>query len=195
MTLALTAIFVEHLQMLAYPAALGAATLVLAAKGLWRPLGALVAAACVGFALWSALKHEDLSQLTIRTWTTAPLSTPGLALEETRARARSRTRPAWRTPCSAAIPRMGMRRSSTSRWTSAAATSTSTPSTEQEQLDETIACVRREDPRLVLVTTGFYDPIPGEPAWEAFVADARALLASRYDLVTEVGMSQVWRRR
>ena len=72
--------------MLAYPAALGAATLVLAAKGLWKPIGVLTAAVCVGFALWSALEHGDLSRLTIRTWTTAPLGTPGLALEGTRAR-------------------------------------------------------------------------------------------------------------
>ena len=63
------------------------------------------------------------------------------------------------------------------------------------QLAETIDCARREMPLLVLVTTSFYDPMPGRRAWEAFVAGTRSLLASRYELVTEEGMSQVWRRR
>ena len=193
-TLALTAIFVEHAQLLAYPAALGAATLVLAAKGLWKPIGALTAAVCVGFALWSALKHEDLSRLTIRTWTTAPLSTPGLALEETRARS---------YPDASQVAYAVLGRNSEDGHAAFIDESMDLrcryfhqyPFYRQAQLDETIACVRREDPRLVLVTTGLYDPIPGEPAWEEFVAEARALLASRYDLVTERGMSQVWRRR
>ena len=48
---------------------------------------------------------------------------------------------------------------------------------------------------LVLVTTSLYDPMPGEPEWASFVSNARALLASRYQLVKEAGMSQVWKRR
>ena len=193
-TLALTAIFVEHLQLLAYPAALGTATLVLGSKALWKPLGALTTAACVAFALWSSLKHEDLSRLTIRTWTAAPLSTPGLALEETRARS---------YPDEPRVAYAVFSRNSEDGHAAFVDESMDLrcryfhqyPFYRQEQLDETLDCVGREDPMLVLVTTSFYDPIPGEPTWEAFVADARALLASRYELVTERGMSQVWRRR
>ena len=48
---------------------------------------------------------------------------------------------------------------------------------------------------LILVTTSFYDPMPGSPDRTDFVAKTRALLASRYELVTERGMSQVWRLR
>ena len=83
-TLALTAIFGVHLQMLSYPLALGAATLVLGMEGIARPLGAITAAVCVVFALWSSLKLEDLSNLTLHTWTTRPPSTPGLTLESAR---------------------------------------------------------------------------------------------------------------
>ena len=193
-TLALTALFVVHVQMLAYPAALGAATLVFAGRSLWRPLGAAAAAAFVLFALWSSLKHEDLSKLTIRTWTTAPLSTPGLALEDTRARS---------FPNADRVTYAVLGRNTEDGHAAFVDSAMDLrcryfhqyPFYRQGQLEETLDCVEREDPRLVLVTTSFYDPMPGQPEWEAFVADARALLASRYELVTAVGMSQVWRRR
>ena len=192
-TLALTAIFGVHLQLLAYPAALAAATIVLAARDLWRPLGALAAGACVVFAAWSSLKHEDLDELTIRTWTAKPLSTPGLALEDTRLR----FFPGEKRVTYAVLGR------NTEDGHAAFVDSLDLrcryfhqyPFYRRQQLDETLECVRREQPMLILVTTSFYDAIPDEPAWEAFVADARAGLASRYELVTEEGMSQVWRRR
>jgi len=193
-TLALTAIFVVHLQMLAYPLALGAATLALGARDVARPLGVLTAAACVVFALWSSLKLEDLSQLTLRTWTTRPLSTPGLTLES----ARQQSFPGARRVTYAVFGRntedghaayvdsgMDLRCRYFHQY----------PFYRQGQLEETLACVRRERPMLILVTTSFYDPMPGEPEWESFVSDARALLAARYELVKKAGMSEVWKRK
>jgi hypothetical protein len=193
-TLALTAVFGVHLQLLAYPAALGVATLVLALKDFWKPLGAVAAAACVLFASWSSLKHEDLSKLTVRTWTKAPLSTPGVALEAARGRLFASV-----DPVTYAV--FGR---NTEDGHAAFVDETMDlgcryfhqyPFYSASQLEETLDCVRRERPMLILVTTSFYDPMPGEPGWEVFVASTRALLASGYELVAEQGMSQVWHRR
>lgn len=193
-TLALTAVFGVHLQLLAYPAALGVATLIVALEAVWRPLAAVGAAACVAFASWSSLKHEDLTNLTARTWTTAPLSTPGLALEATRARLYANVdrvtysvfgRNTEDGHAAFIDDSMDMRCRYFHQY----------PFYRDDQLEETIDCASAEAPMLILVTTSFYDPIPGEPRWEAFVARTRALLGSRYELVTEQGMSQVWRRR
>jgi len=193
-TLAATAIFVEHGQLLAYPIALGAATLVRGAKHLWRPLGALTAASLVLFAAWSSLKLEDLSELTIRTWTTAPVSTPGVTLESVRLRS---------FPHTERVTYAVLGRNSEDGHAAFLDNTMDLrcryfhlyPFYRQEQLDETIDCIRREQPMLILVTTSLYDPMPARPRWEGFVAESRALLASRYRLVREVGMSQVWRRR
>lgn len=193
-TLALTAIFTVHLQLLAYPAALAAATFVLAGRQLWRPLGVVAAACCVGFAAWSSLKHEDLSRLTLRTWTTAPVSTPGLALESTR----QRLFPDARHVSYAVFGRNtedGHAAFLDDSMDLSCRYFHQYPFYRQAQLDETLDCARRTRPRLILVTTSLYDPMPGEPRWERFVAGVRALLADRYRLVTEQGMSQVWARR
>jgi hypothetical protein len=192
-TLAFTAIFVVHVQLLAYPAALGTATVVVALGSVWRPLGALAASACVVFAAWSSLKHEDLSQLSLRAWTAEPVSTPGLALESTRAR--------WFGEAHRVTYAVFGRNTEDGHAAFVDETMDlrcryfrQYPFYRERQLDETIDCVRGERPMLVLVTTSFYDPI-SDDAWETFVARARALLRSRYALVTEEGMSQVWRRR
>ena len=193
-TLALTAIFTVHVQMLAYPAALGATTLVVAVGSVWRPLGVLTAVGCVAFAAWSSLKHEDLSNLSLRSWTAEPVSTPGLALESTRARLFG----------NADRVTYAVFGRNTEDGHAAFVDGTMDllcryfhqyPFYREQQLDETIDCVDRERPMLVLLTTSFYDPMPGEVGWEAFVAQARALLRSRYVLTTEEGMSQVWRQR
>jgi hypothetical protein len=191
-TLAATAIFGAHLQLLAYPAALGTATLVVALKDHWKPLGIAAAAACVLFAAWSSLKQEDLSRLSLRTWTTEPVSTPGLALESTRARSFPE---AGRVTYAvfgrntedghaAFVHDMDLRCRYFVQY----------PFYRDGQLGETLDCARQAAPMLILVTTSFYDPMPGEPDWEAFVADTRAFLDSDYELVTEQGMSQVWKR-
>ena len=69
------------------------------------------------------------------------------------------------------------------------------PKAVYKQLQETLDCARRARPSLILVTTSFYDPMPGRPSWTAFVAGTRRLLDARYELVAEQGMSEVWARR
>jgi len=192
-TLASTAIFVVHAQLLAYPAALGTAAVVVAFKDHWKPLGIAAAAVCMLFAARATLGQEHLSQLALRAWRTEPLSTPGLALESTRLRFfPNEERVAYAVfgrntddGHAAFVHRMDLRCRYFVQY----------PFYRQSQLAETLDCARREQPMLILVTTSFYDPMPGEPAWEAFVADTRAFLESRYELVTEQGMSQVWRRK
>lgn len=194
-TLALTALFGVHLQMLAYPAALGAATLTLAASR-WLDVraAAVAASACVAFAAWSCLKHEDFSSFTLRTWSSAPVSTPGTTLEGARSR--------WYGDVNR-VPYMVFGRNSEDahaafigdeldlacRWFH------QYPFYRDEQFAETLDCARRQRPMLVLVTQSFYDPMQDEPRWESFVAGARQLLDGQYEMVAEVGMSQVWKRR
>ena len=126
-TLATTAVFTVHLQLLAYPAALGCATLVLALRELWKPLAVAAAATCIALAVRASLGQEDLSALSVRRWTTAPVSIP-----ERRSRRRaddsSPTADTSRTRSSAATPRTVTRRSSVVRWICSAGTSTSTRS-------------------------------------------------------------------
>jgi hypothetical protein len=193
-TLATTAVFTVHLQLLAYPAALGCATLVVALRRLWRPLGVAAAAICIALAARASLGQEDLSALSIRTWTVAPVSTPGTAHEATRAR----LFPDGRRVSYAVFGR-------NTEDGHAAFVSRSMdmqcryfhqyPFYREAQLQETLDCARRSQPQLILVTTSFYDPMPGHPAWERFVAETRAMLRSRYDLVTREGMTEVWRQR
>jgi hypothetical protein len=192
-TLTLTAIFTAHLQLLAYPAALGAATIVVAANDLWKPLGVVAAAVLVGFAAWSSLKNEDLSRLTTRTWTTEPVSTPGAALES--------TRETW-FPAAASVAYAVFGRNTEDGHAAFVKGMDlrcryfhQYPFYRDVQLQETLDCARRERPMLILVTTSFYDPMPGRPSWTAFVAGTRRLLDARYELVAEQGMSEVWMRR
>jgi hypothetical protein len=193
-TLATTAIFTVHLQLLAYPAALGCATVVLALRRVWRPLAIVAATTCVAFAVRASLGQADLAALSIRTWTTAPVSTPGTALEATRARLlREATR----------VPYAVFGRNTEDGHAAFVARSMDLrcryfhqyPFYREAQLRETIDCARREKPELILVTTSFYDPMPGRPAWESFVTETRAMLRARYELVTREGMTEVWRLR
>jgi hypothetical protein len=194
-TLATTALFREHLQMLAYPAALGAATVVSAATlAFAERMGVAVAAACVLFALWSSLKLEDLENLSLRPWSSAQVSTPGTALEGARVRffengERVPYLVFGRNTEDGHAAFVGDELSLECRWFH------QYPFYRDEQFAETLECARTRRPALVLVTQSFYDPMPGQPRWEAFVARARRFLEGDYELVTELGMSQVWKRR
>ena len=193
-TLATTAVFTVHLQLLAYPAALGCATLVLGLRERWKPLAVGAAVACIALAARASLGQEDLSALSVGAWRTAPVSTPGTALEATRAR----LFPDGRRVSYAVFGR-------NTEDGHAAFVSRSMdlqcryfhqyPFYREAQLRETLDCARRSRPELILVTTSFYDPMPGRPAWQRFVAETRAMLRSRYDLVTREGMTEVWRQR
>jgi hypothetical protein len=194
-TLAQTAIFREHLQMLAYAAALGAAALISATtRWFGERAGVAAAVACVAFASWSSLKHEDFSNFSLRPWSTPPASTPARALEEYRiASLQGVERVPYmvfgRNTEDGHAAFIGNEFSLQCRWFH------QYPFYRDEQFSETLACARMRRPMLVLVTRSFYDPMPDEPRWESFVAAARQFLDERYELVSELGMSQVWRRR
>jgi len=193
-TLGMTALFREHLQMLAFPFALGAATFVAAASTFGRRAGPVAAAALVAFAAWSSLKHEDLGNPTLDQWTASQLSVPGEALERTRAGSfadgeRVPYAVFGRNTEDGHAAFVGGELELACRWFH------QYPFYRDEELSETLDCARTEEPMLVLVTQSFYDAMPNEPRWETFVADTRQLLAARYELVTELGMSQVWKRR
>jgi hypothetical protein len=193
-TLALTALFGIHLQMLAYPAALMGATAVATTSiMLGERAGIAVALPFVIFAFWSCVKHESISEISLRPWTTTQVSTPGATLESARKTSfdgvdRVTYMVFGRNSEDGHAAFSGSELELVCRWFH------QYPFYREQQFSETLECARRERPMLVLVTQSFYDPIP-EPRWEAFVSGARRLLAARYEVVTEMGMSQVWKLR
>ena len=193
-SLALTAYWFHHVQLLAYPAALVAATLVAAtAVALGPRAGALAAAVCVLFALWSSLKLEDRIRIA-PAWTTAGTSTSSQALEEARRRfyadAERVTYMAFGGNSeNAHAVFISDRFDLVCRWFHLY------PHSTDDQLDETTECSEREEPALILVTLGFFDDREGA-SWQGFIANARRLLDSRYDLVVTTPPDfQVWKRR
>ena len=192
-TLALTAIWVHHLQMLALPAALAGATLVaFAATSLGQRAGVVAAAACVAFALWVPLQ-EELDTFPTSAWAGPPYSTGAELLEEARVRF---------YPNSEEIPYVVFGSNSDNahaafiddafdlacRWFHLY------PHSSREQLAETIECAHSRSPELALVTVGFFEPRGPLVDWNAFVADVGALLRERYELVDDRERFQVWRK-
>src|SRR5918999_4888545 len=185
LTLALTAYWDHHLQMLAYPAALIAATLVSVAAGMFGSRAAVaVAAVTITFALWSSLKNEDPLQVS-RAWTSTPISAGADALEKARARY---------YPSSETVPYMVFGGNSenghaafldeefelTCRWFHLA------PISLDWQFEETLECARRERPLLVLISLGFFDERQRlYPRWGGFVRGARRFLTADYEKVGE----------
>ena len=191
-SLALFAYWFHHLQLLAYPAALIAATMISAvAVSLGNRAGAVVATACVLFALWSSVKNEDRLELSPG-WTAAGGSAGSDALEQARTRFYSGdervTYMAFGSNSENAhavfiSPRFDL----VCRWFHLY------PYSPDDQLEETIDCARSERPELILVTLGFFDSREGA-SWRAFVSSTRRLLDSRYEHVVTVHPGfQVWK--
>ena len=192
-TLGLTAIWVHHLQMLSYPAALIAAAVVAALSVSYGQRAGFVAAAvCVGFALWSSVKHEPDFGVP-PAWSASPVSVPADLLEAARNRF-------YGGASSVTYMVLGGNSENahavfiddafelSCRWFHLY------PTNVEEQFSETLDCANEERPMLVLVTLGFFDDRPATPDWRAFVAEARRLLDSRYELVSEAYPGfQVWR--
>lgn len=192
-TLAMTAIWSHHSQMLAYPAALGVATLVAYANSVARMAGVGVAVFCSVFALWSTAKLET-EGLSLRAWTEAPARVPSTELERARLRYYADER---------AVSYMVFGSNSENahavfvdgafdlscRWFHLYAFN------RPELFRETIHCAEENTPELILVTLGF-DTRAADPDWLSFVEDARELLASKYELVgqAEPGF-EVWKRK
>lgn len=194
-TLALTAIWVHHLQMLSYAAALVAAAVIAALSlSYGQQAGYLAAAACIAFAGWSSVKHEADFGVS-PAWSASPISVPADELESARTRFYDGSDrvtymvfggnsenahavfidDAFELSC---------------RWFHLY------PTNVEEQFSETLDCASGESPMLVLVTLGFFDDRPATADWEAFVSGARRFLDSEYDKVGEAFPGfQVWKRR
>ena len=70
------------------------------------------------------------------------------------------------------------------------------PESLPEQLEETRECARREKPKLVLVTLGFFDDPPTTPEWASFVSSAREFLREGYRVAGEEHPGfRAWARR
>jgi hypothetical protein len=193
-SLALFAYWFHHLQLLAYPAALIAATLISAvASSLGERAGALMAAVCVLFALWSSVKNENRLEIS-PVWTSAGGSASSDALEQARTRF---------YPGDDRVTYMAFGGNSENahavfispRFDLACRWFHLYPYSPDDQLDETIDCARREHPELILVTLGFFDSRQGA-SWRAFVSNTRRLLDSRYQRVVTVHPGfEVWKRK
>lgn len=196
-TLALTAYWTHHLQMLAYPAAFVAATLIsVVALRLGPRAGAVAAVFCVAFALWASVKNEDRIDVADPWTTPTPHSGGAVALERARVRlhegddrvsyaafgGNSENAHAVFLPDELEL---------VCRWFHLY------PESLEAHYGETLACVNREDPELILVTLGFFDSrTEGAPAWSRFVGSARRLLESRYERVErEHPGFEVWARK
>lgn len=195
LVLSQTAYAPEHLQLLAYPATLVAASLVWRADASFgRSMGAIVATLVALFALWTTFKpvnSRDISSL----WSARPISPGAIALE----RARERFEPTARRVTYMVFgsnsegghaafirPEFDL----VCRYFQLYYFSTS------EQFDETSRCAARQRPTFVLVTLGFFEPIGDVPRWNAFVGRARRLLETDYQLVEQEHPGvQVWKRR
>ena len=180
--------------MLAYPATLMAATLItVVTVALSERAGAVAAAACVLFALWASVKNEDRLQIS-PAWTADGVSAGATALEDARKRFYG---PSDRVTYmvfggnseNAHAVFISDKLDLVCRWFHLY------PHSTDGQLEETTECSRQEDPTLVLVTLGFFDSRAAPPKWGAFVAGARRLLDSEYELVeTEHPGFEVWKR-
>lgn len=193
-SLAVTAYWFHHLQMLAYPAALIAATLISAvAVSLGPRTGAIAAALCVVFTLWSSVKNDGGLEISAA-WRSSGSSPSSDALEQARTRfyggAERVTYMAFGGNSeNAHAVFISDRFDLVCRWFHLY------PHSTDDQLDETTDCSRSEKPMLILVTLGFFDDRAGE-SWRTFVANARELLDSRYErVVTTYPGFQVWKRR
>jgi hypothetical protein len=182
--------------MLAYPAALVAATLIsVLSSAAGTRAGVVAAGACVAFALWSSVKHEDRLEVS-SAWRTTPISPGAVALEKARARFFDGSEPVTymvfggnSENAHAAFIGDGFELSC--RWFHLY------PVSLDRQFEETLECGRREAPMLVLITLGFFDERAEEPTrWGAFVAGARRMLDAGYEKVGEEHPGfEVWKRR
>lgn len=195
-TLALTAYWTHHLQMLAYPAALIVATIVsVVALRLGRRAGAIVAAACVVFALWSSVKNETRIDVADAWTTSTPISAGAVALERARMRFHADDERVSYVAFggnseNAHAVFIADELELVCRWFHLY------PESLESHFEETLDCVNREDPALILVTLGFFDSRRDVPAWGEFVGSVRRLLESRYERVeTEHPGFEVWARK
>ena len=171
-TLAFTAYWFHHLQMLAYPATLMGATFVAALGARFGARAAAVGAAlCVAFAFWSSAKNEDGIRIS-PAWSATPISVGADLMNQ----ARDRYYPGSdrvsymvfggnSENAHAAFLEDGFDLSC--RWFHLY------PVSLDSQFSETLDCARRERPELVLITLGFFDERAQlDERWGGFVGGA-----------------------
>jgi len=187
-TVAMTALFHSHLQMLAFPVVLGAATIVAVVdRALGRVLAAAAAVLLVALGLSASLERDGLE---VQPWSRDPISFPGTSLKTVRAD----------LPSSSVTYSVFGRNSENGHAAFAgdglelACRWFHQYPFHKSQLVETLDCVREERPTLVIVTPGFYDPI-AIPRWEEYVAGARRILATDYERALTAHDVEVWKRR
>ena len=195
-TLAFTAYWFHHLQMLAYPATLMGATFVAALAARFGARAAAVGAAlCVAFAFWSSAKNEDGIRIS-PAWSATPISVGADLMNQ----ARDRYYPGSdhvsymvfggnSENAHAAFLEDGFDLSC--RWFHLY------PVSLDSQFSETLDCARRERPELVLITLGFFDERAQlDERWGGFVGGAKAFLDESYVKVAEGYPGfEVWKRR
>ena len=191
-SIALTAYYSHHLQLLALPAALITASFVTAtSKWLGRHAATAVAVGCCVFALWSAGRGDRAP--TVSQWAAEPVSVGARELERARLSL---------SPAREEIPYVVFGTNDDNghaafidssfdlscRWFHLYDVST------REQFEETTDCFDRERPLLVLVSPAFSAHARAD-AWNAFVEGVRERLGEHYSLVSvaEPGF-EVWRR-
>jgi hypothetical protein len=195
-TLAFTAYWFHHLQMLAYPATLMGATFVAALAARFGSRAAAVGAAlCIAFAFWSSAKNEDGIHIS-PAWSATPISVGADLMNDARRRY---------YPASEHVSYMVFGGNSENahaaflddgfdlscRWFHLY------PVSLDSQFEETLDCAQREKPELVLITLGFFDERAElDKRWGAFVDAAREFLDEGYVKVAEGYPGfEVWKRR
>ncbi len=192
-TLALTALWRHHVQMLAFPLVLVAAVLVAVAMSYGgRRLGVLAAGVCIFSLFLSSARAEVRNGVSVGAWFADAQSVTATALETARRRYydgvervtymhfgqnTENAHAAFINDAFAlACPRFHQY-----------------PHDPSAELTDTLECVKRERPMLVFVTPSLFDPSPA-PQWKPFVVGAQHLLTSRYEMVSDTDGVEVWKR-
>ena len=196
-TLAATAAWNHHVQMVAYPGVLLAVFLTAGLRRLRLPLR-LVGRAAVAAALVWALGGASGHGWSISAWTDTVTSKTAVALE----RARASTLP---RVASVSYAHLGQNDEEGHAaflhgdWKLACARFHQYPWSSRSSFDEVVSCLAQKHPELVLVTSSL-SPRPGAPAaWDAFIRDSLRVVRRDYRRVYFLrhphGTIAVWRLR
>lgn len=195
LTLALTALWRHHLQMLAFPLVLVAAGFIcIALYAYGSRAGTLTAVAVVTFLVLANVRAEVRFGPRPGAWFETPHSVPAAALDAARVKY-------FRASDHVTYMHLGQNTEDahavfiSKGFDLACPRFQQYPSDPGNALSDTLACVRKELPQLIVVTRSlFYDPAQN-PTWQAYVSGAERLLSSRYVRVSDSDGVQVWKRK
>jgi hypothetical protein len=194
-TLALTAIWPHHLQMLAFPLALIAGGLIWATQIHYgHRAGVIAAGVCVLFLVLASVKDEVNSGVPTSQWFSSFRSAPADALETARMRFYGRLD-------QVTYMHFGQNDEDShaaflsNHFELTCARFHQYPHDPADQLTKVLNCVTTKKPLLIFVTPSLFDLHGSTPQWDTFVPAAERLLHSRYRLVSNAPAVQVWKRR